>query len=269
MDILTHTLSGLAVGTVVSAFSNKGFKERLKIVLISGFAGAIPDIDTISYWPGFDSSIGAFFNLPHSGRAIYSGKLWYSHHAFSHSLVAAFLFTGIIGLITYLAGADFRNRRYGSLAKSVKKNSLLLSGALLGFILHLLEDMPTPSASWGGVNFFWPSESYIGGTGDIWWWNNYDIFLIVLSALVINLILPLIRIAIRFDLRKFTTSVFLIGLTLACIQIKSRDYDFSYTVNRGQYQEFEIKSKALQKDILGDKLFHLMEKMDAKLKLPF
>ena len=44
---------------------------------------------------------------------------------------------------------------------------------------------------WNGVNFFWPSKYYIGGTGDIWWWNNYDIFLIVLSVVLTNTVILL------------------------------------------------------------------------------
>ena len=68
MDILTHTLSGVAIGTVVSSFSNRGILDKVTIVLISGFAGALPDFDAISLWSGFDSTIGSFFNLPIGGN---------------------------------------------------------------------------------------------------------------------------------------------------------------------------------------------------------
>jgi hypothetical protein len=53
--------------------------------------------------------------------------------------------------------------------------------------------MPTPASTWGGVNFFWPFKTYIGGTGHIWWWNNYDIFLIVVAVIIINLIMAIVQ----------------------------------------------------------------------------
>jgi inner membrane protein len=44
MDIFSHTLSGIAIGTVVQSYSDSGVKGKLKIVLISGFAGALPEL---------------------------------------------------------------------------------------------------------------------------------------------------------------------------------------------------------------------------------
>jgi inner membrane protein len=269
MDILTHSLSGLAIGTVVSSFSNQGATEKLKIILLSGFAGALPDLDAISLWSRFDSTIGEFFNLTHSGKVIYSAKFWYSHHGFLHSVLGALLIAVLIGFINFLINSGFRNLSYKNFIHSVSKNRLLLIGFVLGFTLHLLEDMPTPAATWGGVNFFWPSKKYIGGTGDIWWWNNYDIFLIVVSVIIINLILAAINLLVHIDLRKFTTGVFIIGFTLALIQIKTREYDFSYTAHTNRYQEFEHKSKEVQKNILGDQLFHLIENFDNRLGIYF
>lgn len=269
MDILTHTLSGIAIGTVVSSFANSGFKNKLKIVLISGFAGALPDLDAISLWSGFDSTIGDLFNISASGKEIYSQKYWYSHHAFLHSAFAGVLIAGILGLISYLIDSRFKELKIKTFVDSLKRKRIVLVGFFLGFIIHLIEDMPTPASTWGGVNFFWPSKSYIGGTGDIWWWNNYDIFLIVVGVIVINLILHLIHKFVCFDLRKLTVGVFIIGLCFATIQIKTRDFDFAYTDHAVRYQEFEDKSKELQKEILGDKLYRMMEKLDNKLKIYF
>lgn len=269
MDILTHTISGVAVGTVVSSFSNNGFKDKFRIVLACGIAGALPDIDAISLWSGFDSTIGEFFNLENSGKEIYSAKLWYSHHAFMHSVMAGLILAGIIGLFVYLFGSNFRDLKYSELINSLRRQSLLLIGFSLAFFIHLIEDMPTPASSWEGVNLFWPNKSYYGGTGDIWWWNNYDIFLIVIGVVIINWFLALIKRVIFIDIRKFTVGVFLIGFILGTIQIKTRDFDFSYSGSTNKYQEFEMKSKELQKEILGDDLFQLMEKMDDKLKIYF
>jgi hypothetical protein len=269
MDILTHTLSGVAIGTVVSCFASPGFRNRFKIVLISGFAGALPDLDAISLWSGFDSTIGAFFNFSASGKEIYSAKFWYSHHAFLHSAFAGILFAGLIGLIGYLIDSKLKVSKNNSLIHSVKKKRFLLMGFLLGYFIHLIEDMPTPASNWGGINFFWPSKLYIGGTGDIWWWNNYDIFLIVIAIITLNLILLLLRRFVHFNLRQFTLGVFILGFSLALIQIKTRDFDFAYTGHTNDYQKFENKSKEIQKDILGDRLYLMMENFDKKLKIYF
>lgn len=269
MDILTHTLSGVAIGTVVSSFSDYGFKDRLKIVLISGFAGALPDLDAMSLWSGFDSTIGDFFNLSATGKEIYSGKFWYSHHAFLHSAFAGIIIAGLIGFFKYLNDSKLKGLKNISLIDSLNINRLPLIGFILGFLIHLIEDMPTPASAWGGVNLLWPSKSYVGGTGDIWWWNNYDIFLIVLCVITLNLIFPIIRRFVQFDLRKITISVFVIGFIFAFIQIKTRDFDFAYTGHAVKYQEFENKSKQVQKDILGERIYRLMENFDNKLKIYF
>jgi len=270
MDILTHTLSGIAVGTVVLNFSNRGLVDKLKITLISGFAAALPDIDAISLWSKFDSTIGAFFNLSQSGKEIYSAKLWYSHHAFFHSAFAGVLFSLILALIIYGIEKIFKKSKNGNLIKSIKNNKLLLIGFVVAYLIHLFEDMPTPASTWGGVNFFWPLKSYIGGTGDIWWWNNYDIFLIVVSIIIINLIFSLIKNQfIRLNIKRITIAVFVLGFVFVFIQIKNRDYDFSYSQHTKQYQKYEDKSKEIQKEILGEKLYKIMEKMDNKMKVYF
>ncbi|MDP8098397.1 metal-dependent hydrolase [Pasteurella atlantica] len=256
MDILTHTLSGIAVGTVVSSFSPKGFKHKTGIVLLSGLAGALPDFDVISLWSQFDSTIGAFFNLPVSGKVIYSAKYWYSHHAFMHSAMAALLFAVIVGLLNTLFG-------------SLNKSKFLMVSFFCAFLMHLFEDMPTPASTWGGVNFFFPSNNYIGGIGDIWWWNNYDIFLIVLSIVILNLLFTFIQNFIRFDLRKVTTSIFIIGFACVIFQVKTRDVSFAYSGYSKNYAQFEQKSKQIQKELLGERLFNLMERFDNQLKIYF
>lgn len=98
MDILTHIFSGVAAGTAVSSFSRKGFGNKLAIISLAGFGGALPDFDVISLWSKFDGTIGALFRLKHTGQEIYSSRFWYSHHGFFHSLSAGILFTLIIGI---------------------------------------------------------------------------------------------------------------------------------------------------------------------------
>lgn len=262
MDILTHTLSGIAIGTVIASFDDFGWRNKLNILLFSAIAGALPDIDAISLWSKFDVTIGNFFNLDVSGKVIYSSKYWYSHHGFFHSLFAALFMTSLLYMI-------FCSKRKHGKENKVNKNNLIPVGFFSGYFIHLLEDMPTPSSTWGGVNFFWPSKSYIGGTGDIWWWNNYDIFLIVVAVIFVNVLLHLVRKVVKINIKSLTIGVFVIGFSLALFQIKTRDFDFSYDGYSKTYQQFEKKSKAVQKEILGEKLYGIMEDFDHKLDFYF
>ncbi|MFT6717068.1 MAG: inner membrane protein, partial [Saprospiraceae bacterium] len=173
MDILSHTLSGLAVATAVASFAEGGFKQKAGIMILGAFAGALPDFDAISLWSKFDGSIGAILNLKHSGNVIYFSKFWYSHHGALHSLTFAALLPILYLMLTCLRkpkkiGAVFLNK--------LARNKIMILTFFLGFTIHLLEDMPTPACVWGGVNLLWPSSTYYGGFGKIWWWNNYDIF---------------------------------------------------------------------------------------------
>lgn len=269
MDLLTHTLSGVVAGTLVASFSRKGLKHKLLIIGAGGFAGALPDIDAISLWSGFDVTFGRFFNLSHTGREIYSEKFWYSHHGFMHSIFAALLISILSGFWGYGFSQRWRKMKLSGLLTRFKQRRLIHFAFILGFIIHLVEDMPTPSSAWGGVNLFWPSNTYIGGFGRIWWWNNYDIFLIVCSVLILNLALLCIP-ALRQKLKRLCMiSVFSIGFTFALIQINTRPVDFAYKGSTSRYNEFEEKSKEIQKEILGTKLYNMMESFDNKLRIYF
>lgn len=268
MDILTHTLSGIAIGTVISSFSKKGFGEKLIIIAMSGFGGALPDFDAITLWSHFDNVFGKILGLHHTGKEIYFSKFWYSHHAIFHSILASIVIALFIGLTIFLLKKVF-SKKSDNILSEYKDNFLILFGFICGFIIHLFEDMPTPSYVWGGVNLFWPSRLYIGGTGDIWWWNNYDIFLIVIGVVIINVLILILSRFIRFDARKFTVSVFLIGSILCLIQIKTRGYSFNYKEDASRFKEFEEKSKEIQKRILGDYLFKQMVKFDTKVGVNF
>ncbi|MCG8305865.1 MAG: metal-dependent hydrolase [Cytophagales bacterium] len=269
MDIITHTLSGVATGTVVMSFSPKGYKAKLGILSISGFGAALPDLDAISLWSRFDNLFGRLFNLEHSGKEIYFSKFWYSHHAFLHSILAAIIIALLIGSLTYLLSSKQKPKSFSGLISSLVNQKLILIGFLSGFIIHLIEDMPTPSCVWGGVNLFWPSHGYVGGTGDTWWWNNYDIFLIVITIIILNLVVSLLRPSNRLHPKKLTSVILIIGFSISLIQIKTRGFDFNYTGHTTRYDEFEVKSKELQRDILGPGIYNYMEKLDNKIPLNF
>lgn len=269
MDIITHTLSGVAIGTVLTSFSSNKFRNKFGLIAIAGLGGAFPDFDTISLWSKFDTTIGKLFALENSGKEIYFSKFWYSHHGFLHSLFASIIIALIFVILMYLIKSRFKELSVNNLIHSFKNNWLYLIGFVLAYTIHLLEDMPTPDCVWGGVNFFWPLKSYSGGTGDIWWWNNYDVFLIVVGVIILNTLFQVTNRFIRIDTRKVTTVILILGISISLFQIKTRDFDFNYTGHTPRYNELENKSKEIQKRILGDKLFQLMVKLDNKLPLNF
>lgn len=269
MDILTHALSGIAVGTVVASFSDKSFRKKSGLITIAGFGGIFPDFDAISLWSKFDSTFGKLFGLDNFGKVIYFSKFWYSHHGFLHSIFASLLIAIVFAFLLYLIKSKLKNLSFNSLIQNVKSHKIYLISFILGFVIHLIEDMPTPACVWGGVNFFWPLKTYIGGTGDIWWWNNYDIFLIVTGVIVLNGLINAAKKIIRIDTRKLTTAVFILGVAFSLFQIKTRDFEFNYLGHTTRYEEFENKSKEIQKQILGNKLFDLMVKFDNKIPINF
>ncbi|PID90641.1 MAG: hypothetical protein CSA97_01900 [Bacteroidetes bacterium] len=267
MDILTHTVSSFALGTVVASYGEQSSWRRATILACSALAGAIPDIDAISLWSRFDATIGRFFHLSHSGREIYSAKFWYSHHAFMHSLLAALTVALIVVVLAY-SRTLFRD----GVSTWWRRGRVVLLSMCLAFSVHLFEDMPTPSSTWGGVRLFFPFTTYIGGTGDIWWWNNYDIFLIALGVSLINLsLLFLVKLfrSRRFKLFRFTLSLFLFAFALGFYQVKMRPYDFAYSGHTSKYQQYEEQSKAVQRKILGERLYSVMDWFDRKLPIYF
>lgn len=266
MDILIHSFSGLAVGTVVSSYTKNKLTSKFKCIFYSGFGAALPDLDAISLWSKFDSTLGQFFHLSRSGNEIYFDKLWYSHHAILHSIFAGFTFLLFFFVCHCLVKKTMYKKDF---AVTFHQYKFFHLGFIASYIIHLFEDMPTPASYWGGVNLWWPNKNYVGGFGEIWWWNNYDIFLIVFSVFLINMALHLIGTFFSSRTSKLTTIVFLIGLGLSIFQIRNRHYDYSYSGHNKRFEEFENNSKKEQREILGVKLFSYMEKLDNKLPINF
>ena len=266
MDIISHTLTGIAVGTVIATSDNGNWKRKSAIILLGGFAGGLPDFDAISLGSKFDTIIGSFFGLNHTGKQIYSGKFWYSHHAALHSMLAPVLLLLFSFLYIYLKGFFYKTK---SIGKSIYTNKYLSISFLLGYIFHLFEDMPTPASVWGGVNFFFPNSDYIGGFGKIWWWNNYDLTLIIFLVILVNLMVLIAPKIHKKTKSKLSLGVFSLGMGLFIFQIMTRPVDFSYTGHTTKYKEFEAESKRIQKEILGDRLYHFMVQIDDKIPVNF
>ena len=174
-----------------------------------------------------------------------------------HSL-AALIFLGVIYFLLRIC-----SRPAGSVFSGYHLYSVL--GFSFGYLMHLLEDLPTPSGSWGGINLFWPLTKYYGGTGEIWWWNNYDIFLIVVTVCLINAVLMLLPNQFNKVKRLLPICVLVCGITLSVFQIKSRNFDF----NASSFTEKEHISLEKQKLILGNRLFDVMRLVDKAVMLNF
>ena len=155
MDIVSHTLTGIAVGTVAATVSNSSWKSKGLIILTGGLGGALPDLDAISLWSKFDSTIGSLLKLNHSGKEIYVGKFG-THHA------AAFFDPPIILILLATAFNVLIRREFKVLyiLERLSRKRFLILAFFFGFIFHLLEDMPTPVCM-GGVNLFFPSSKYV------------------------------------------------------------------------------------------------------------
>jgi inner membrane protein len=262
MDILSHAFTGLAVGTVVASLGKLRRTKKIVIMAFGFLGGALPDIDAISLWSKFDLTIGSWLNLSHSGKYIYSAKLWYSHHAALHSVLAALLFALLPSFIKLISKpSNFK----AHLMHSWKPQLAFV----LGYLFHLLEDMPTPASSWGGVRLFFPSTEYLGGYGRIWWWNNYDLFLIIMLVILLNLFLHAVLFKRVRVLMCSCALVFVMGLSLFLYQIKTRTIDFSYSGLTNNYAEMETQSKEIQKTILGKRLYTFMEALDQKIPFYF
>ncbi len=62
--------------------------------------------------------------------------------------------------------------------------------------------------------------------------------------------------------------MFAIGFTFCLYQINSRNYNFNYS-GKGSFQQCEIQSKKIQKEILGENLFSVMTLFDRSIPVCF
>lgn len=259
MDILIHTLSGALVGSLVgNVAKDKTVGQRFLLVLVGAIAGALPDLDAISMWSGFDTSFGSWFSLSESGRQIFYGKHWYSHHGFSHSLLAALALT-----------LTFTGLRKAIFRMNFRKGMVYYLAFFFGYVSHLLGDLPTPPGSWGGIGLFYPLDEYVGGWAVTWWWNNYDVFLLLLAGVFVNLILiSLSRVLKPWSGRSSLIATGVIVM-LCLVQFQLRGPNFDYVRGNNEFGTMEQRSLDVQRKVLGDPLFEQMRKFDNSISLNF
>lgn len=236
------------------------------MVLLGGLAGAFPDIDAISLWSKFDTTIGTWLHLSHSGKEIYFGKFWYSHHGFFHSIFAAALLS--------LLFISIRNVLYSKqkwpLYFKQQQTVLLLAVFFFSYISHLIGDLPTPGAVWGGVRLFFPFEIYIGGYGTTWWWNNYDVFitLCISTALLVSCLYAEDRLS-KKNLIKLTAGIYICSFATCFYFVTHHSISYAYKGNTSRYEYYERTSKIDQWNRLGKTIYSYLNKLDKKLPVYF
>lgn len=247
MDILTHILAATTASSVVAIFTLKKTKWKVMAVCMGVVAGTLPDIDVISLWSGFDSTFGSWFWLPESGKQIYYAKYWYSHHAFIHSLLSA---TTISAALALICARVFRS----------------LSAAWIGvaffggYLSHLLLDMVTPGGPWGGIALLFPLDTYVGGWGKVWWWNNYDIFLYMALSALASLMALFVK---GRKIGKILLSIVALLVIVSATTIINSDNNF----NQGEHSVNEQKSLQIQQQRLSGPIYSLIYKLDGHLKV--
>ncbi len=265
MDIFTHVLAGAVTGGC-AALMIRGAPAQLGAALSWGaLGGFLPDIDAASRVPGFDESVGRLFGLP-PGSEVYAGSAWYSHHHFTHSLLAglgaALLLAGLLGLERLLAGPGHEGRRNIRIG--------MAPAALLGgFVMHLVGDLVTPGSVWGGIQLLWPLETMVGGWGWAWWFNNYDLFLLQLAGLLGLGLVSLVPRSSPWLARLLPAGLLALLLTASFLLLQLRQQDYAYRGHARDYQALEAASLMDQRRILPPELVQLMIQLDEAMPLPF
>ena len=268
MDILTHIVSGIAVSGVVAAFAKPKKLPTRRYVTAGILGGAFPDIDAFSLWSRFDATAGKWLGLSHTGNEIYYGNFWYSHHALSHSIIAIVFAGFLLGCMDFLYHR-IRWQQNDSWGHFFNTNILVYLAFVLGGLAHLACDLLTPASVWGGIQMFWPYTDYVGGWGKIWWWNNYDIFLIISAGALLNLLMVSVSEHLFFRARVITIVITLFVFAGVWRQASTRTTDYAYSGHTRQYQLLENKSKKEQQRILAPRLYYIMEKVDKQLMFNF
>lgn len=266
MDILIHTLSGTATAGLISTFARVKTKTKLLFMLLGGFAAALPDIDAISLWSKFDSTIGSWLQLNHTGTEIYFGKFWYSHHGFFHSLLAAAITTFLFICIRKIFMKGKNWKAYVNMPQT-KWIALLF---FCCYLSHLIGDLPTPGAAWGGIRLFFPLNTYIGGFGTTWWWNNYDVFLSLLTVTILLLLLAFMEeLFLRKDYMRISILVYVCCVSFCIYFVTHRSISYAYKGNTLRYTYYERSSQIDQYSRLRKRLFRIMVKFDNQLPIYF
>jgi hypothetical protein len=135
----------------------------------------------------------------------------------------------------------------------------------LAYLLHLAGDLISPSGIWGGMALFFPAKQYVGGWGLVWWWNNYDLLVILLLCIVFNLAMTF-GLPMRSEAsQRPPVFMFCLALLWISLQVSRRETDF----NGQNFVTNETLSHEFQESVLGAPVYHQMRKVDEALPFGF
>ncbi|MCI4666865.1 MAG: metal-dependent hydrolase [Bacteroidia bacterium] len=257
---MINILLGLGIGTAMAAWNRSRPAQQVKLMAIGALGACFASLDEITLWSRFDDTLGTWLGLEESGVEIFMGTHWYSHQAFMHSILANVLFSTLLllgmGLVYYkiLKGAP-------SLSSAINYVSVYALTFGLSYFVHLLGDLAAPSGPWHGIQLFFPMEVHVGGWGMTWWWNNYDLSLVLGVVLILNLALIKWIPPLKKGMRYLPACVCGFALLLISWQLSTRGYDF----NKEGYATREKASHHIQEEILGHKIHTMMAKFDEKM----
>ncbi len=265
MDIITHVVAGALAGGC-AALMIRGARARLAGALSWGaLGGFLPDIDVATRVPGFDETFGRLLGLP-PGGVIYGGSEWYSHHHFTHSLVACLVFglllASALGLERLIWGATDDGRR----VVRIWLAPLCMSA---GFLMHLAGDLVTPASVWGGIQLLWPLDTMFGGWGWAWWFNNYDLFLVQVLGLLMLGLVSLVPRPQPITARVLPAAVLALVIGACVLLLQLRQHDYAYSGNATNYQALEAASLDEQHRLLPPGLLAAMLEIDRMVPFPF
>ncbi|MDX1906617.1 MAG: metal-dependent hydrolase [Bacteroidia bacterium] len=262
MDIVNNIVAGCLGASFIASATPARPARQIKIILSGIIGGIFPDIDGLSLMTSADSWCRTLLGI--SGENLYFGHHALSHLGFFHSLMGLVVCTLGAGLLT--SWIYFQPMRHAASFVAAFRYLLVYIVAFgLGYVLHLAGDLAGPAGIWGGVRLFFPYEAYVGGWGHLWWWNNYDIFLILAFACILNLGFMLRYRAGSRLLARVSALTVCLALILAVVQVVHRGEAF----NEGSFSYREEYSRQVQQQILGPGLYHWMEELDYRLPVLF
>ncbi|TAE50365.1 MAG: metal-dependent hydrolase [Bacteroidetes bacterium] len=264
VDAIINLTAGVAVATTVAAQHACRPAQRIKILVSGAIGGLFPDIDSFSVWPVLFGEWGFWQHAAPAGADIYFGKSWYSHLAFMHSLLGLFLSTGAMALLFSMLHTHVFRRSPNMISALMYLGPYTIAFAL-AYLLHLAGDLISPSGIWGGMALFFPAKQYVGGWGLVWWWNNYDLLVILLLCIVFNLAMTF-GLPMRSEAsQRPPVFMFCLALLWISLQISRRETDF----NGQNFVTNETLSHEFQESVLGAPVYHQMRKVDEALPFGF
>ncbi len=227
MDLVSHVSSGICCG---AAWTSLAHRPRMREPLLLALGVLLPDMD------------GATVLFNHQ---VYYSQDWYSHHGVLHSPLGAALI---------LSGACLVSRALGAGRRLAPGTAAWI---LFGWLLHLVEDLPSPGEPWGGLPLLWPfSGRRFGGWAHIWWLNEYLVLLLCSGALLAILGVLLARMLSAKWSNRVAFATFLVA-----VGVLSQAAVF---VAVSRYESLP-QWKAYQHDLLGDQAWSLVYGIDHSL----